>query len=37
VFYAAVALVYLVFTSASELLFSWAQRALSIGVKHSHL
>lgn len=37
VFYAAVAVVYLAFTSASELLFSWAQRALSIGVKQSRL
>jgi len=37
VFYAAVALVYLAFTSASELLFSWAQRSLSIGVTASRL
>lgn len=37
VFYAAVALVYLAFTSASELLFSWAQRYLSIGVTQSRL
>lgn len=37
VFYAAVALVYLAFTSASELLFAWAQRSLSIGVTASRL
>lgn len=37
VFYTAVALVYLAFTSASELLFSWAQRRLAIGVRQSRL
>ncbi len=37
VFYGAVALMYLAFTSASELFFSWAQRRLSIGVAVSRL
>ncbi len=36
-FYLAVALIYLVFTSVSELGFSWAQRRLAIGVKESRL
>ena len=37
VFYTAVALIYLVFTSLSELLFAWAQRRLAIGVRSSQL
>ena len=36
-FYLAVALIYLVFTSASELGFSWAQKRLAIGVKEGRL
>ncbi|MFT7773518.1 ABC transporter permease [Roseateles sp.] len=36
-FYLAVALIYLVFTSLSELAFSWAQRHLAIGVKEGKL
>ena len=32
-FYLAVALIYLIFTSASELMFGWLQRRLSIGVR----
>lgn len=36
-FYLAVALIYLVFTSLSELGFSWAQRRLAIGVKEGRL
>ena len=36
-FYLAVALIYLVFTSLSELGFSWAQKHLAIGVKEGRL
>lgn len=36
-FYLAVALIYLVFTSVSELGFAWAQKHLAIGVKESRL
>lgn len=36
-FYLAVALIYLVFTSVSELGFNWAQRRLAIGVKEGRL
>jgi arginine/ornithine transport system permease protein len=36
-FYLAVALIYLVFTSVSELGFSWANRKLAIGVKEGKL
>lgn len=36
-FYLAVALIYLVFTSLSELAFGWAQRRLAIGVKEGRL
>lgn len=36
-FYLAVALIYLVFTSLSELGFAWAQRHLAIGVKEGRL
>ena len=36
VFYAAVAVIYLAFTSLSELLFNWLQKRLSIGVRQSH-
>jgi len=36
-FYLAVALIYLVFTSVSELGFSWAQRRLAIGVREGRL
>jgi arginine/ornithine transport system permease protein len=36
-FYLAVALIYLVFTSVSELAFSWASRYLAIGAKESRL
>ncbi|HEY1131763.1 MAG TPA: ABC transporter permease [Roseateles sp.] len=36
-FYLAVALIYLVFTSLSELAFGWAQRRLAIGVKEGQL
>ncbi|HEY0953333.1 MAG TPA: ABC transporter permease [Roseateles sp.] len=36
-FYLAVALIYLVFTSLSELGFSWAQKRLSIGAKEARL
>lgn len=36
-FYLAVALIYLLFTSVSELGFSWAQRRLAIGVKEGRL
>ncbi|MFN3860518.1 MAG: ABC transporter permease [Roseateles sp.] len=36
-FYLAVALIYLLFTSVSELVFSWAQRRLAIGVKQGKL
>jgi arginine/ornithine transport system permease protein len=36
-FYLAVALIYLVFTSLSELGFSWANRRLAIGVKEGRL
>lgn len=36
-FYLAVALIYLVFTSASELLFAWAQKRLAIGAKEARL
>lgn len=36
-FYLAVALIYLVFTSVSELAFSWAQKRLAIGVKEGQL
>ncbi|MDT8998091.1 ABC transporter permease [Paucibacter sp. APW11] len=37
VFYTAVALIYLVFTSLSELLFAWAQRRLAIGVRGNQI
>ena len=37
VFYTAVALIYLVFTSLSELLFAWAQRKLAIGVRSNQI
>lgn len=36
-FYLAVAVIYLVFTSVSELGFAWAQRHLAIGVKEGRL
>ena len=36
-FYLAVALIYLVFTSVSELAFSWANKRLAIGVKEGSL
>ena len=36
-FYLAVALIYLAFTTLSELLFAWAQRALATGVKEGRL
>jgi arginine/ornithine transport system permease protein len=36
-FYLAVALIYLVFTSVSELGFAWAQKRLAIGVKEGSL
>lgn len=36
-FFLAVALIYLVFTSASELFFAWAQRRLAIGTKAGRL
>ena len=36
-FYLAVALIYLIFTSVSELLFSWAQKHLAMGVKQGQL
>jgi len=36
-FYLAVALIYLLFTSVSELGFSWAQKRLAIGVKEGRL
>lgn len=36
-FYLAVAVIYLVFTSVSELAFSWAQKRLAIGVKEGRL
>ncbi|MFG6431196.1 ABC transporter permease [Roseateles sp. LYH14W] len=36
-FYLAVALIYLVFTSVSELGFAWAQKRLAIGVKEGRL
>ena len=36
-FYLAVALIYLVFTSVSELGFSWAKKRLAIGVKEGRL
>jgi arginine/ornithine transport system permease protein len=36
-FYLAVALIYLVFTSVSELAFSWARKRLAIGVKEGAL
>lgn len=36
-FYLAVALIYLVFTSVSELVFAWAQRHLAIGNKAGRL
>ncbi len=36
-FYLAVAVIYLVFTSVSELLFAWAQRRLAIGTKRGQL
>ena len=36
-FFLAVALIYLVFTSVSELLFAWAQRRLAIGTKAGKL
>ncbi|WP_304622811.1 ABC transporter permease [Roseateles cellulosilyticus] len=36
-FYLAVALIYLAFTSVSELVFSWANRRLAIGVKEGRL
>lgn len=36
-FYLAVAVIYLVFTSVSELGFAWAQRRLAIGVKEGRL
>lgn len=36
-FYLAVALIYLLFTSVSELAFSWAQKRLAIGVKEGQL
>ncbi len=37
VFYGAVALMYLLFTSASELFFAWAQRRFSIGLSAGRL
>lgn len=36
-FYLAVALIYLVFTSVSELVFAWANRRLAIGVRKGEL
>jgi len=36
-FYTAVAVIYLAFTSLSELLFNWLQKRLSVGVRQSHL
>ena len=36
-FYLAVALIYLVFTSVSELGFSWAKKRLAIGVREGTL
>jgi arginine/ornithine transport system permease protein len=36
-FYLAVGVIYLIFTSASELCFSWAQRKLAIGVRQGVL
>jgi len=36
-FYLAVALIYLVFTSASELFFAWAQRRLATGTRQGRL
>ncbi|MBI3346585.1 MAG: ABC transporter permease subunit [Burkholderiales bacterium] len=36
-FFLAVALIYLVFTSASELFFAWAQRRLAIGTRQGRL
>lgn len=36
-FYLAVAVIYLVFTSVSELAFSWAQKRLAMGVKEGRL
>lgn len=36
-FYLAVALIYLAFTTLSELLFAWAQRALAMGVREGRL
>ena len=36
-FYLAVALIYLVFTSVSELVFGWANRRLAIGVRKGEL
>jgi arginine/ornithine transport system permease protein len=37
VFYAAVAVIYLVFTSVSELVFGWLERRFSIGTRKSSL
>lgn len=37
VFFLAVALIYLLFTSASEFVFAWAQRRLAIGVRQGQL
>jgi arginine/ornithine transport system permease protein len=37
VFFLAVALIYLLFTSISELFFAWAQRKLAIGVRQGVL
>ncbi|WP_343626844.1 ABC transporter permease [Roseateles puraquae] len=36
-FYLAVAVIYLIFTSVSELAFSWAQKRLAMGVKEGRL
>ncbi|MFG6466676.1 ABC transporter permease [Roseateles sp. BYS87W] len=36
-FYLAVAVIYLLFTSASELTFAWAQKRLAVGVKEGRL
>jgi arginine/ornithine transport system permease protein len=36
-FFLAVALIYLVFTSVSELFFAWAQRRLAIGTREGKL
>ena len=37
VFFLAVGLIYLVFTSLSELFFAWAQKKLAIGVRRGVL